>query len=148
MISETAMPEKKKTLVKVRNHHIDAYGHVNNAQYLTYLEDARTDFFEELGYSLARLADRRIQVHLTEVTLQYRRPAQLMDILEIYGWFIEIDKRKATWQHEIYNKETGKLIVTGTATGMFLENGKLSTVPSDIREAMMTIYIPNGKKPA
>lgn len=131
-----------KTTVKVRNHHIDAYGHVNNAQYLTFLEDARTDFFEELGYSLALLAERKIQVFLTEVTIQYKRPAQLLDILEIYGWFIDINNRKATWQHEIYNKETGKLILTGTATGMFLENGRLVTIPEDIRQAMMKLYIP------
>lgn len=139
------MAEKMKSVIKVRNHHIDGYGHVNNAQYLTYLEDARTDFFEELGFSLAELAKRRIQVHLTQITLQYRRPARIFDYLEIYGWFIEINKRRATWGHEVYNRDTGKLLLSGTATGMFLENGKLITIPDDIREAMLKMYLPNSK---
>ncbi len=140
------MGEKMKTTVKVRNHHIDSYGHVNNAQYLTFLEDARTDFFEELGYSLSVLAQRNVQVFLTEVTLQYKRPAELLDVLEIYGWFIEIANRKATWQHEIYKKGDKKLILAGTATGMFLENGQLVTIPGDIRQAMMKLYIPNDRQ--
>jgi thioesterase-3 len=143
------MAEKMKQVVKVRNHHIDAYGHVNNAQYLTYLEDARTDFFEELGFSLAVLAKRNIRIYLTEIRLQFRRPAKLLDYLEIYGWFIEINKRRATWGHEIYNRDTGKLLVSGTTAGMFLENGRLVTIPDDMRKAMMKIYlpddIPNGR---
>lgn len=133
---------KKKTSVKVRNHHIDSYGHLNNAQYFTFLEDARTDFFEELGLSLKVLAERHIQVFLTAVSLQYKRPAQLSDVLDIYGWFIDINTRSATWQHDIYNQSTGKLVATGTATGMFLVNGKLAAIPPDIRDAMMTLYLP------
>lgn len=37
------MPEKMRIQLRVRNHHIDWYGHVNNPQYLTFLEEARTD---------------------------------------------------------------------------------------------------------
>lgn len=136
------MGTKKKTVVKVRNHHIDSYGHVNNAQYLIYLEDARTDFFEELGYSLEVLAERNIRVYLTDITVKYKNAARVNDLLEIYGWFIEITNRKATWQHEIYNLKTGKLVLTGTATGVFLQNGRLITIPQDIKEAMRQLYIP------
>jgi YbgC/YbaW family acyl-CoA thioester hydrolase len=137
------MGYKKKMVVKVRNHHIDSYGHVNNAQYLVYLEDARTDFFEELGYGLQVLDARKIQVFLTEVTLKFKSPTTVNDWLEIYGWFIELTNRKATWQHEIYHQESGRLVLTGTATGMFLQNGKLGAIPEDIRKAMMELYIPN-----
>lgn len=139
------MGQKRKTLVKVRNHHIDSYGHVNNAQYFTYLEDARTDFFEELGFSLEVLHQRKIQVYLTDVTMRYKHPAKLNDVLEVYGWFIEITNRKATWGHEIYETHSKKLILTGTATGMFLENGRLVVIPRDIREAMQSLLIPPAK---
>ncbi len=138
------MGNKKKTTVKVRSHHIDAFGHVNNAVYMTYLEDARTDFFEELGYSLETLTERRIQVVLVEATMRYKRQAKMNDVLEVYGWFIEIARRKATWQHEIYHQGSGKLILSGTATGMFLQNGRVVEIPEDMREAMKRLYIPPG----
>lgn len=136
------MGEKKRTVIKVRNHHVDAYGHVNNATYFNYLEDARTDFFEELGYSLEVLAERKVRVYLTEVTAHYRHPAQVNDLLEIYGWFIKISNRRATWQHEIYNLKTGRLVLTGTATGMFTVNGRLARIPEDMQAAMRRLYIP------
>ena len=31
----------------VRNYHLDGYGHVNNARYLEFLEEARWTFFQE-----------------------------------------------------------------------------------------------------
>lgn len=33
----------------VRNYHLDGYGHVNNARYLEFLEEARWTFFQEIG---------------------------------------------------------------------------------------------------
>lgn len=130
------------TTIRVRNQHIDSYGHVNNAQYLSYLEDARSDFFEELGYSITELSSRGIQVFITHLNLKYKHPAKLDDRLKIYGWFIEITSRKATWQHEIYNKQSGNLVLTGTVSGVFLKNGRIVSIPDDIREMMMRLYIP------
>ncbi len=126
--------------IKVRNYHIDSYGHVNNAQYLRYLEDARTDFFEELGFSMQSLATRDIRIFITETNLQYRKPALLGDQLTIYGWFIGLSSRKATWQHEIYRDSPEELILTGQISGMFLIGGRLSTIPADIKTAMTQIY--------
>lgn len=48
----------KRTEIKVRGYHCDAYGHVNNARYLEFLEEGRWNFlqpaqdqgiFEQLG---------------------------------------------------------------------------------------------------
>ena len=135
------MARKMCQEVKVRNYHIDSYGHVNNAQYLRYLEDARTDFFEELGLSIPGLNARSIHIFITATNLQYRKPAKIGDKLLVYGWFIKISSRKATWQHEIYRKQDNALILTGQISGMFLKQGRLTTIPSDVRAAMTKIYI-------
>jgi len=39
---------KHKTKIDVRFVDIDAFGHVNNAHYLTYLENARVSYFDEV----------------------------------------------------------------------------------------------------
>jgi len=127
--------------VKVRNYHIDSYGHVNNAQYLRYLEDARTDFFENLGLSIASLNARNIHIFITETNLRYRKPARVGDKLLVYGWFVKISSRKATWQHEIFRKQDNALILTGQISGMFLKEGRLTTIPQDVRTSMLKIYI-------
>lgn len=33
----------------VRNYHLDGYGHVNNARYLEFLEEARWTFFKSMA---------------------------------------------------------------------------------------------------
>ena len=43
------MPEfKHKTPIEVRFADIDAFGHVNNAKYLTYIEQARVKYFNDI----------------------------------------------------------------------------------------------------
>lgn len=139
------MPEKMSIQVKVRNHHIDWYGHVNNAQYLTYLEEARTDILEKLGFTLPGFNERGIQIFITEIKLKYKGAARLDDRLTIYGWFKDISSRRATWGHEIYNQRTGALLLTGEVSGMFLLNGKIIPVPADVRAVMMRIYLPTAQ---
>lgn len=133
-------------ITQVRNHHIDAYGHVNNARYLTYLEDARSDIFAQLGCSLEELSAREIQVFLTQVTLNFKKPAVMYDVLRIYGWFVEIRNRRATWWHEIHNEKSGEILLTGTATGLFFRHGKIITIPQDIKKRMLRLHQNNPEQ--
>jgi len=128
--------------LKVRNYHIDSYGHVNNAQYLTFLEEARTVFLERMGYSLGKLRGEGIFIFITEINVKYLSPAELEDDLRFAGWFNELATRRATWQHEIVNLNTGKQVLTGTVSGMFLKAGKVSSIPKEIRKTLSQLYIP------
>ncbi|MFC5279028.1 acyl-CoA thioesterase [Halorubrum rubrum] len=61
------------TDVPVRFRDIDAMGHVNNAVYATYLEQARTDYFRDvLDADLSAVA-----TVLASVSIQFRRPVEL-----------------------------------------------------------------------
>jgi acyl-CoA thioester hydrolase len=47
---KSSMPEKFKhvTRIEIRFVDVDAFGHVNNAHYLTYFEQARVKYFDEI----------------------------------------------------------------------------------------------------
>ncbi len=125
---------------KVRNHHVDSYGHVNNASYLLYLEDARSDFFDYLGYGLGKLKDMDIYVFITEIKIKYLKPAYLDDIITVTGNFINIGKVRATWLQKIYKNNL--IIVEAQVTGAFL-NGKekIIKIPEFIKEKMKQFEI-------
>lgn len=54
------MPEK---LIEIRWRDLDGFGHVNNSTYLTYLEEARDEFFTTLlGETVHRIVVRRIEI--------------------------------------------------------------------------------------
>lgn len=63
----------------VRNYHLDGYGHVNNARYLEFFEEARWAFFEERGllHELAGLI-----LIVARIDIRYSRPAVEGDVLQ------------------------------------------------------------------
>ena len=64
----------------VRFNDLDAFGHVNNAVYLTYLEEARIAFLEHLGL-VRELAD--MAMILARAEIDFRSPARAGDELDI-----------------------------------------------------------------
>ncbi len=125
---------------KVRNHQIDSYGHVNNASYLLYLEDARSDFFEYMGYSLGKLKEMDIYVFITEIKIKYIKPAFLDDIITVTGNFINIGKVRATWLQRIFKNDVK--IVEAFVQGAFLNgNGKIIKIPEFIKQNMEKFLI-------
>jgi len=125
---------------KVRNYHIDSYGHINNAVYLQYLEDARTDFFSYLGHSLSFLAKNDIYIFVTETNIKYLNPAFLDDIIVVTGNIIKISKVRAVWLQEIFKNNTK--LLSAKVTGAFLNgNGKILKIPDYVLSGMKGIYI-------
>ena len=76
--------------VRVRNYHLDGYGHVNNARYLEFLEEARWAFFEEHGL-LSEIDGLMLVVVRTDI--RYRRAAVEGDILRFEGRLKDLTSR-------------------------------------------------------
>jgi acyl-CoA thioester hydrolase len=73
---------KHKTDIIVRFHDLDALGHVNNARYLNYLEQARLTYAQKiLGWD-GKL--KSLSLIVANVTIDFKQPVQLEDALEIW----------------------------------------------------------------
>jgi len=59
----------------VRSYECDAYGHVNNAVYLNYLECARHELLRAVGLDYALMRAAGFSLLVARVDIQYRRPA-------------------------------------------------------------------------
>jgi acyl-CoA thioester hydrolase len=68
------------TEMEVRWRDVDALGHVNNAVYLTYLEQARVRYFEEIGLGFGTDAG----MILAEITCTYRSPLSLSERVTVW----------------------------------------------------------------
>ncbi len=134
--------KEKKTLFakyKVRNYHVDSYGHVNNAVYLQFLEDGRTDFFTFFGYSLSYLAKNKIYVFITEIKIKYLKPLKLDDIIVVTGNISKIKKVRATWIQEIYSGNIK--IATATVASAFVNShGNAIRIPDFLLKPLYSIY--------
>jgi len=75
-----------ETCFRVRFHEVDALGHVNNAAYLNYLEQAAIDHASYLGLTLERLRGLGgvFVAHRHEIV--FLKPAFAGDLLRIATW--------------------------------------------------------------
>lgn len=70
--------------VRVYYQDTDAGGVVFHAQYLAFMERARTEWLNARGFDLARFADEsRILFMVHGISVRYHRPAMLNDLLEV-----------------------------------------------------------------
>ena len=131
------------TTYKVRGYHVDINGHVNNAVYLNYLEDARDDFLKHLGFSIAEFQARGDSVVLAEVHIRFIQPALYGDILEARGWLSELRRVRSTWRMELWRAGTGVLLTQAWVKVAFLDRtGRVIPIPEAARARLETVYIP------
>ena len=95
--------------LEVRFRDCDALGHVNNAVYLTYLEESRFAFWRAsgLGRHAPDLpppdgdAEAALGVIVARVEIDYRRPARHGDALRIHVGVAAIGRTSFTYEYEI-----------------------------------------------
>jgi len=78
------MKEKEKYLTEftVRGYELDSYGHVNNAVFLQYLEQARWEFTRDRGI-LGEFCARELFLVVVETHIRYMQEAKLFDRLSV-----------------------------------------------------------------
>ena len=74
--------EHKCSLV-VRSYECDGYGHVNNANYLHYLEFARHAYLSDNGISIPALRESGYGFLVARIAIDFRRPTTTDDQLTI-----------------------------------------------------------------
>lgn len=70
------------TPIKVRGYHLDLYGHVNNARYLEFLEEARWAYFEAT-HGLEWFTESGLAFVVVNININYRRPAFMNEQLVV-----------------------------------------------------------------
>jgi acyl-CoA thioester hydrolase len=95
----------------VRFRDLDAYNHVNNAVYFTYLEEARIAFVTATGVRGLFTKERSTVIAHAEV--DYRAPARLGDELVIAVSAGDVRNTSYELLYRITRKSDGALIATG-----------------------------------
>ena len=70
----------------VRTYECDSNNHVNNANYLHYLEYARHEFLKTAGFDYKGVIKAGYGVFVARIEIDYKRPAFADDFLVIKSW--------------------------------------------------------------
>jgi len=110
-----------KTLLRVRHYEMDALGHVNNAVYQNYLEQAAIEHSEYLGLTLNVYQELGGVFVMRRVEIDYLRPAVAGDTLEITTLLQEMRGTRALRRYEIRKQNQEDLLVTAEALWVWLD---------------------------
>ena len=107
---------------KIYTYHIDFVGHVNNINYITWMENGRVKLFEAMGISIFDLfQNNNILPIITETSIQYRKPLFLNNEVHIECWVSQLNNASAILQFRFYNENRG-LCTTGHQKGSFIDS--------------------------
>ena len=94
---------------QIKEHHLDTFGHVNNAEYLVLFEEARWETITSRGHGLKYVHETQIGTVVLECTVRFRRELHLREKIVIRTQVKSISSsRTLTLQQQII-KENGKL---------------------------------------
>jgi acyl-CoA thioester hydrolase len=129
--------------LEVRFRDCDPIGHVNNAVYLTYLEQTRFNHWRASGIASGPDGDGIPSVILARVEIDYRRQVRYGDRLEIRLGVAAIGRTSFTYEYEIVS-EDGQVVATARTVLVSFDYaaGRPTPVTDVLREAL-TRQIPS-----
>ncbi|WP_020674512.1 YbgC/FadM family acyl-CoA thioesterase [Geopsychrobacter electrodiphilus] len=125
---------KISTEIEVRFADLDAYGHVNNAIFFTYLETARVKLFRQ---RFAEQMKNGLLFLVVEASCRYRLPIELNDRVLIDIETEALGRSSFTFSYLIHNGD-GKEFATARTVMVCYDAKKAKTIslPVDFRAAL------------
>lgn len=127
----------RKTDIIIRGYHCDAYGHVNNARYLEFLEAARWDFLQP-AIEEKFFNDLGLLFVVVNLNINYRKPLVPNMKVEVNVSAINYYNSKIMFRQEIVNKEDGVLCCDAEVTFVLLD--KNTNKPTPVIEQIKTKF--------
>lgn len=128
---------EKVTKIKVRGYHLDLYGHVNNARYLEFLEEARWDRYEE-QFDYDFFGEKGLAFVVVNININYRLPAALGQVLEIRTAIREFARKKAVLLQEIFLEGSETLVADAEVSFVLvnMKTGKAVEIDDELKQAL------------
>ena len=112
----------------VRTYECDSYGHVNNANYLHYLEYARHNFLKDVGFDYAAMMKAGYGIYVARIEIDYIKPALLDNELLIKSWSVKKGAVSGVIAQEVWRG--GDLLCKAKVTWAFVDSrGQPTKIP-------------------
>lgn len=123
--------------VKIYYEDTDVGGVVYYANYLRYMERARTEYMAAHGASVKDLMEQGILFLIARVEIDYRSPSRYGDTIVVETWVPEVSAATVTFQHVMKEKATGRLIAECMAKAVCVDStNRPRRIPKDVAEKL------------
>jgi acyl-CoA thioester hydrolase len=136
------MPSTFARRFRIRHYECDANGHLNNANYLRFMQETATDASADVGYDEARY--REIQgtwlIYASEI--EHLQPCNYQDTLEIKTWVADFRRASSRRMYEFRVAERDALVARAYTDWIYLntQSGRSTSIPRE----MVNAFYPEG----
>jgi acyl-CoA thioester hydrolase len=93
----------------------DAGGIVYYANYLKFMERARTEWLRALGFEQATMQrEQQLMFVVVDAKLQFKKPARYGDALNVTASVCEHSRASFSFKQDVLHETNGELLVSGT----------------------------------
>lgn len=122
---------------------LDENGHVNNVQYVQWMQDAAVEHSDRTGCTRLTLDAGAMWVARSH-TIEYLRPAFLGDRITVLTWVSNWRKVRSLRKYRFVRESDGAVLARGETDWVFVDatNGRPRNVPEDV-VAVFTLVPPD-----
>ena len=128
----------KPYLHEVKYYETDKMGITHHSNYIRFMEEARLDWMDQLGYGFDRMEAEGIVSPVVGVSCNYRKATTFKDVIEITVKIKKLSEVKLVIGYEM--RVDGKLVCTGETVHCFFDGGRPAVIEArfpDLYAAMV-----------
>lgn len=137
------MPLVHERLFRVRFYECDAYGHVNHANYLRYMQEAAFDASAAAGYHAARYDELNHHWLIRETDITYLRSLTYGDSVIVKTWVQDFRRVRSRRAYELRLASSGEIVAEATTDWVYID--RASQRPASIPPEMVRAFWPDGQ---
>ena len=127
------MTKRHTTTIRVRYQETDNMGVVYYANYLTWFEVARTEYFRAKGLVYRELEKKGFYLMVASATCQYKSPARYDDEVRVESWVSELKNSSLKFEYELFVGD--RLVAKGESVHVFTNaSGRPTRIPEEVRK--------------
>ncbi len=110
-------------IIKARYYETDQMGIIHHANYIRWMEEARIDLMNQMGYPYRRFEEMGYLSPVLHAECEYKKSVKFDDEVKIVVTLQEFGRLKFTLKYEIYNlSQDGVLSAVGSTRHCFLNS--------------------------
>lgn len=117
--------------ILIKEHHLDTFGHVNNATYLELLEEARWEFLTTNGFDLKTIHGSGIGPVVLEIQIKFLKELRLRQPIVIESQMLSYEKKIGIMRQDILDDQHTLCCQAKMTFGFFDLNARKLILPSE-----------------
>lgn len=120
---------------------IDVHGHVNNQEYLRWMQEVAIEHSTAQGWPMARYLEAGASWYVRSHLIEYLRPAMLGDAIRVATWVAGMERRNSL-RRTLFLRDADHAVVARAETQWIfvdLKSGRPLPIPDHLRSAFAVV---------